>query len=76
MKSFLSDRPRIPTPGSPVPPPAFATVETPANAAPRPPVHVNHPPATVECIREGDRIARIIVTCSCGERVEIECLYA
>ena len=29
----------------------------------------------VECVREGDKIVRLIVTCSCGERTEIECLY-
>jgi hypothetical protein len=30
---------------------------------------------TVEAVREGDKIVRLIVTCSCGERTEIECLY-
>ena len=35
----------------------------------------NQPEPTVECIRQGDKIARIIVTCGCGERIEIECLY-
>lgn len=30
---------------------------------------------TVECIRQGDKIVRLIVSCSCGERIEIECLY-
>lgn len=29
----------------------------------------------VEVVKEGDKIVRIIVTCGCGERVEVECLY-
>jgi len=31
--------------------------------------------ATVETVKQGDKIVRLIVTCSCGERVEIDCLY-
>lgn len=31
--------------------------------------------ASVETVKEGDKIIRLIVTCACGERVEIECLY-
>ena len=30
---------------------------------------------TVECIKQGDKIVRLIVSCTCGERIEIECLY-
>ena len=30
---------------------------------------------TVEAVKEGDKIVRLVVTCVCGERVEIECLY-
>ena len=26
-------------------------------------------------VKQGDKIMRIIVTCTCGERTEIECLY-
>lgn len=29
----------------------------------------------VEVIKQGDKVMRIIVTCSCGEKVEVECLY-
>jgi hypothetical protein len=29
----------------------------------------------VEVVKEGDKIVRIIVTCACGEKVEVECLY-
>lgn len=31
------------------------------------------PQVTVE--RQGDRISRIIVTCSCGEVIELDCRY-
>jgi hypothetical protein len=29
----------------------------------------------VEAIKQGDKVVRLIVTCSCGERIEIDCLY-
>ena len=29
----------------------------------------------VEVVKEGDKVVRLVVTCTCGERVEIECLY-
>ena len=32
--------------------------------------------AHVEVVKEGDKVVRLIVTCVCGERVEIECLYS
>lgn len=31
--------------------------------------------ATVEVVKEGDKVVRLVVSCVCGERVEIECLY-
>lgn len=30
----------------------------------------------VEVVKEGDKVVRLIVHCTCGERVEIDCLYA
>jgi hypothetical protein len=29
----------------------------------------------VEVVKEGDKVVRIIVTCACGERTEVDCLY-
>ena len=29
----------------------------------------------VEVVKQGDKVVRIVVTCACGERIEIECLY-
>lgn len=32
--------------------------------------------AQVDVVKEGGKVVRLIVTCGCGERVEIDCLYA
>lgn len=29
----------------------------------------------VEAVKEGDKITRLIITCACGEKIEIDCLY-
>lgn len=29
----------------------------------------------VDVVKEGDKVVRIIVTCTCGEKIEIDCLY-
>jgi hypothetical protein len=42
-------------------------------------VHTAQSPAhgpSVEVVKEGDKIVRLIVKCSCGERLEVECLYS
>ncbi|PTY08780.1 hypothetical protein DB347_04195 [Opitutaceae bacterium EW11] len=30
---------------------------------------------TVECVKQGDKVVRLIVTCTCGEKIEIDCVY-
>ena len=77
MKSFLQGKKTLNT--APLRPPGSPT----ATAVPRPP---KHPPvsvvspgassAHVEVVKEGDKVVRLVVTCVCGERVEIECLYS
>ena len=63
------------------------TADVAALEAPRPDAAVclpgmvreSHSPAagpSVEVVREGDKIVRLIVKCSCGERLEVECLYS
>ncbi len=80
MKSFLQGKKalgveplRAPTPaGLPAP---GATV---CAATGKSPVSVTTPGASsahVEVVKEGDKVVRLVVTCVCGERVEIECLY-
>ncbi|OAM88639.1 hypothetical protein OH491_10965 [Termitidicoccus mucosus] len=78
MKSFLSDRPSaglsslrttgnrvfVPLRPEPEPPPAPAAEKCAASAK-----------AKVECVREDGRVTRILVTCACGEKVEIDCVY-
>ncbi len=40
------------------------------------PGHANASVApTVECIKQGDKVTRLIITCTCGERIEVDCLY-
>jgi hypothetical protein len=34
------------------------------------------PAPSVDVVKEGDKIVRLIVKCACGEKLEIECLYA
>ena len=75
MKSFLSDRPRIDAPSASralAATPSPFTFETKAAAA----CANGGAPSRVECARDGDRVTRIIVHCACGERIEIDCLYA
>jgi hypothetical protein len=60
-------------------PPGFGPTPKNVGAGPRPPAHAHAPGenhgASVETVKEGDKVVRLIVTCVCGERVEIECLY-
>lgn len=34
------------------------------------------PSPQVELVKQGDKVVRIVITCTCGERVEVNCLYA
>jgi len=29
----------------------------------------------VEVVKQGDKVMRIVITCGCGEKVEVDCLY-
>jgi hypothetical protein len=29
----------------------------------------------IEAVKEGDKVVRLVITCACGERMEVECLY-
>jgi hypothetical protein len=26
-------------------------------------------------VKEGDKVVRLVITCVCGERIEVDCLY-
>jgi hypothetical protein len=30
---------------------------------------------SIEAVKEGDKVVRLVITCACGERMEVECLY-
>lgn len=34
-----------------------------------------HSGPQVEVVKQGDKVTRLIITCSCGERIEVDCLY-
>ncbi|HEX2100483.1 MAG TPA: hypothetical protein VHF69_07460 [Candidatus Synoicihabitans sp.] len=85
MKPFLTDRPQVPL-KSLVPPAGKEGLgmiaKTPSGAAgPRITTGRGSAGTTgcaapqVEAIKQGDKVVRLVVTCSCGERVEIDCLY-
>jgi hypothetical protein len=70
MKPFLSGRAT-----SPVKPlAAHRVARPPARAATTPPAAASAG-GQVEVVKEGDKVTRLIVTCACGERIEIDCLY-
>jgi hypothetical protein len=77
MKSFLADRPRVTVPTL-IHPATAATALGVVMAGPAAHGHGAEPggASSVECVRQGDKITRLIVTCACGERIELDCLYA
>ena len=68
MKPFLFGKKNIDTK-------LLRITQSPATAAVQGGVHATHSGPNVETVKQGDKIVRLIVTCSCGERIEVECLY-
>jgi hypothetical protein len=73
MKTFLHNKKPLTLPG--LTPsnlaarqafPAIGAVET---------KNEGHDGTQIEIVKEGDKVARLIITCACGERIEVECLY-
>jgi len=75
MNSFLQGKKTISA--APLTRPANAGLaRVPSAKQPKRPGHAApEAAANVEVVKEGDKVVRIIVTCVCGERVEVECLY-
>jgi hypothetical protein len=72
MKPFLQGRPvQTNTPLRPVSGSSPAALARAATAGRSP----GNPGPTVECVKQGDKVVRLIVTCACGEKIEVECLY-
>jgi hypothetical protein len=77
MKSFLQGKRTLSMPSLRVPPGLAAAAparNSRTQEAPRKDGCAAGEPQ-VEVVKEGDRVVRLIVTCTCGERVELECLY-
>ncbi len=72
MKSFLQGKKSLSD--TPLRSPATTPVlhRVPALQPPAAEAHGPH----VEVIKEGDKVVRLIITCSCGERTEVDCLYS
>jgi hypothetical protein len=69
MKPFLHGKKEIG--GAALRAPARASLPV-ASAAPA--AH-GHSAPNIEVVKEGEKIVRLVVTCGCGERMEVECLY-
>ncbi len=33
------------------------------------------PGPAIEVVKEGEKVVRLVITCACGEKMEVECLY-
>ncbi len=76
MKPFLFGKKSIDAPSLRLPPGLQPGPGLPrATAMGAPPADHAHDPV-VETIKEGDKVVRLVITCGCGERIEVECLYA
>jgi hypothetical protein len=74
MKPFLSGRAQVPC--STLQPVVGITALPPGSPQPSAPADAgDHGGPVVECVRQGDKVVRIVVTCACGERIEIDCHY-
>jgi hypothetical protein len=74
MKPFLSGRPQAPC-STLQPVLGVAPGLTHGHVSPAPTDTAETGGPVVECVRQGDKVVRLIVTCSCGERIEIDCHY-
>jgi len=68
MKPFLLGKKTSDTP-------QLRAMHSPMSSANHVAAQSTHGGPNVEVVKQGDKIVRLIVTCSCGERIEVECLY-
>lgn len=68
MKPFLTNRRAIES--APLRAPHVHKATAPAGS-----VRQLHDGPSVEVVKQGDKIVRILVTCGCGEKIEVDCLY-
>ena len=77
MKPFLQGKKTLDVPPLRLPPGFTSTVlGAPRESSARSAAGDNHAhEPTVEAIKEGDKVVRLVITCGCGEKIEVECLY-
>jgi hypothetical protein len=68
MKHYLHGRTQISEEALSTPPP-------PADGLKVAPFDTGAGSPNIEVVKQGEKVTRLIVTCTCGERIEIECLY-
>ncbi|MEI7551972.1 MAG: hypothetical protein WCL24_06540 [Verrucomicrobiota bacterium] len=75
MKSFLHGKKTLSVSALQLPPaPAAVLTQSGAATAPKAPAEAARC-ATVKVMKEGDKVACLVITCACGERIEINCIY-
>jgi hypothetical protein len=72
MNPFLQGRKTVSTVALTAPKPSSAVQMPGMVRAPQP----REQGPSVDVVKEGDKVVRLIVKCACGERLEIECLYS
>lgn len=72
MSPFLQGR-KIAATAALAAPQVSAPMRLPGMVRPAP---LHEPGPSVEAVKEGDKVIRLIVRCACGEKLEIECLYS
>lgn len=73
MKPFLHGKKSLAQPALHLP--SFMGAHSPRKRSMGPELVEMGPVPTIEVVREGDKVARLIVTCSCGQKVEVDCIY-
>ena len=72
MKPFLHGRKAAES--KPLPPPPERPSALPSRDQAAVPTKVAVGP-NVEIVRQGGKVTHLIFTCTCGEKIEVECLY-
>ena len=72
MNSFLQGKTAVPSASLCIP---AAAASTPFTSRARAGTPAPTPGPHVEVVKSGDKVVRLIVTCACGERTEVECIY-
>jgi len=76
MKSFLAGKKVLTGTESLNPVAPVVALGVQPTLRPHPVTGKAHSAPNIEVVKEGDKVVRLVVTCSCGERMEVECLYS